>query len=103
MRVISKKTLVIFFSKHASAKGSLEAWYGEVVEQSWDKPEDIIRLYSTADVITGKRFVFNIKGNHYRLIVDVEFKLKIVFIVWVGTHAEYDKIKVEEISYVKNN
>ncbi|MCZ4225505.1 type II toxin-antitoxin system HigB family toxin [Pedobacter rhodius] len=49
------------------------------------------------------RFVFNIKGNHYRLIVDVEFKLKIIFVVWVGTHAEYDKIKVEEINYVKNH
>ncbi len=103
MRVISKKTLVIFFNKHAHAKTSLEAWYGEVVEQRWNKPEDVIKLYSTADVITGKRFVFNIKGNHYRLIADVEFKLKIVFIVWVGTHAEYDKINVEEICYVKNN
>jgi len=103
MRVISKKTLVNFFNKHAASKVSLEAWYGEIVAQSFKKPEDIIKSYKNADVITGKRFVFNIKGNHYRLIADIEFKLQIVFIVWIGTHAEYDKINVEEVSYVKNN
>ena len=103
MRIIAKKTLVNFYIKHANSKSNLESWYSEVVDQSWDKPEDIIKLYPMADVITGKRFVFNVKGNCYSLIVDVEFKLKIVFIVWIGTHAEYDKIKVEEISYVKNS
>lgn len=103
MRIIAKKTLVNFYQKHAAAKAGLSAWYGEVLEQNWDKPGDIVQFYATADVITGKRFIFNIKGNHYRLIVDVEFKLKIVFIVWVGTHAEYDKIKVEEVKYVKSN
>lgn len=94
MRIIAKKTLVHFYTKHNSAKSSLEAWYGEVVEQEWNKPSDVIKLYATADVITGKRFVFNIKGNAYRLIADVEFKLRIVFIVWVGTHAAYDKLKL---------
>ncbi|MFW0715842.1 type II toxin-antitoxin system HigB family toxin [Pedobacter sp. N23S346] len=100
---MQKKTLVNFYKKHANAKASLEAWYGEIIEQRWEKPEDIIKLYPTADLITGKRFVFNIKVNHYRLIVDIEFKLKIIFVVWVGTHAEYDKIKVEDVNYVKNN
>lgn len=103
MRIIAKKTLVNFYTKHSIAKASLEAWYNEVVEQEWIMPNDVIKLYATADVITGKRFVFNIKGNAYRLIVDIEFKLKIVFIVWIGTHAEYDKIKVEEVKYVKGN
>ena len=99
MRIIAKKTLVNFYIKHSSAKSSLEAWYSEVTQQNWEKPEDVVKFYSSADVITGKRFVFNIKGNHYRLIADIEFKLKIIFIVWVGTHANYDKIKVEEIKY----
>lgn len=103
MRIIAKKTLVNFYTKHSSAKTSLEAWYNEVVEQVWDMPSDVVKLYAAADVITGKRFVFNIKGNTYRLIADIEFKLKIVFIVWIGTHAEYDKIKVEEVKYVKGN
>lgn len=103
MRIIAKKTLVNFYKKHSIAKPSLEAWYVEVVEQDWCMPADVIKLYATADVITGKRFVFNIKGNGYRLIADIEFKLKIVFIVWIGTHADYDKIKVEEVKYVKGN
>ena len=103
MRIIAKKTLVNFYKKHHAAKASLEAWYLEIVEQDWVMPADVVKLYATADVITGKRFVFNIKGNAYRLIVDIEFKLKIVFIVWIGTHTNYDKIKVEEVKYVKGN
>ncbi|RZL34189.1 MAG: type II toxin-antitoxin system HigB family toxin [Pedobacter sp.] len=103
MRIIAKKTLVDFYKKHNTAKASLEAWYLEVVDQDWAMPSDVVKLYTSADVITGKRFVFNIKGNDYRLIADIEFKLKIVFIVWIGTHANDDKIKVEEVKYVKGN
>jgi mRNA interferase HigB len=103
MRIIAKKTLVKFIWKNASAKHSLEAWFKEAEESIWEKPEDIIKNYPSADVITGKRFVFNIKGNRFRLIADVEFKLKIVFIVWIGSHAEYDKINVKEVKYVKDN
>lgn len=89
MRIIAKKTLIKFSQANASAKNSLEAWFKETEESIWEKPGDIIRDYPTADVITGKRFVFNSKGNHFRLIADIEFKLKIVFIVWIGSHAEY--------------
>ncbi|MFC5283417.1 type II toxin-antitoxin system HigB family toxin [Pedobacter alpinus] len=103
MRVIAKKILVTFFIKHASAKANLEAWFLEISESDWSKPEDVIKDYPTADVITGKRIVFNINGNHYRLIVDIEFKLRLVFIVWVGTHAAYDKINVKEVKYVESN
>ena len=102
MRIIAKKTLVKFYEKHASSKESLEAWFLEVSNAIWQKPEDVILDYPSADVITGKRFVFNIKGNHYRLIADIEFKLKLVFIVWMGTHAAYDKINVKEVRFVKS-
>ena len=60
-------------------------------------------LYKNASIISGKRVVFNIKGNDYRLIVDIEYNLKIIFIVWIGTHKEYDKINVKKISYDKTN
>lgn len=103
MRVISKKTLVNFYVKNTLAKASLEAWFKEAEEAEWEKPGDIIKDYPTADVITGKRFVFNIKGNDYRLIADIEFRLKILFIVWVGTHANYDKINAKTVRYVKNH
>nr|WP_294901134.1 type II toxin-antitoxin system HigB family toxin [uncultured Pedobacter sp.] len=103
MRIISKKILIQFYEKHASSKESLQSWFLEISDAAWGKPNDMILQYPSADVITGKRFVFNIKGNHYRLVVDVEFKLKLVFIVWVGAHADYDKINVKEVRYVKNN
>jgi len=103
MRIIAKKTLINFYTKHHAAKASLQAWYGEVVEQKWDMPADVIMSYATADVITGKRYVFNIKENDFRLVADIEFKLKIVFIVWISIHAKYDKIKIGEVKYVKSN
>lgn len=103
MRVIAKKTLVNFYTTHAGAKAALEAFYQEVDGADWQKPGDVIAAYPSADVITGKRFVFNIKGNHYRLVADIEFIKKLVFIVWVGTHAHYDKLDVKTLSYVKSN
>lgn len=93
----------MFSTKSTVRLKVLLRWYGEVLEQHWEKPSDVVKLYPYADVITGKRFVFNIKVNAYRLIVDIEFKLQIIFIVWIGTHAQYDKIKVEEVKYVKGN
>lgn len=60
---------------------------------------DIKTLYRSADIITEKRAVFNIKGNHYRLVVDIEYQLGIVFIVRVMTHAEYDKVNIKDIRY----
>jgi mRNA interferase HigB len=59
--------------------------------------------YPSASVISGKRTVFNIKGDAYRLVVDIEYKIGIIFIVWFGTHGEYDKINVKTITYVKSN
>ncbi|WP_020602706.1 type II toxin-antitoxin system HigB family toxin [Spirosoma spitsbergense] len=103
MRLIAKKTIVNFYTVHASAKGSLEAFAEEVKAANWQKPSDVIAVYPSADVITGKRFVFNIKGNSYRLVADIEFRLSQVYIVWIGTHAEYSKVDVKTVSYVKSN
>jgi len=103
MRLIARKTIVSFYSVYSTSRASLEAFYKEVEAADWEKPNDVIGAYPSADVITGKRFVFNIKGNSYRLIADIEFKKKLVFIVWIGTHAEYDKIDVKTVNYVKSD
>lgn len=103
MRLIAKKTIVNFYTSHSTSKASLEAFSKEVEGANWEKPNDVISAYPSADVITGKRFVFNIKGNSYRLVADIEFKKKLLFIVWIGTHAEYDKIDVKTVVYVKSN
>lgn len=69
----------------------------------WDTPQSLKMEYRSASILTGKRVVFNINGNEYRLIVDVEYRLKIVFVVWFGTHTEYDLINSKTMTYVKTN
>lgn len=99
MRIISKKTLLTFAQKHPDSEGPLLAWHSGAQKASWEKPNDIKGFSASADIINAKRVVFNIKGNHYRLVVDVEYEIGIVFIVRVLTHAEYDKLNIEEIEY----
>ena len=101
MRIIKEKTLFKYckISKYNHAKESLKAWIYEVKYSSWDNANELKSKYGNASIISSKRVVFNIKGNDYRLIVDIEYKLKIIFIVWFGSHAEYDKIDAKTTSY----
>jgi mRNA interferase HigB len=98
MHIISRKTLVDFYNRgHADAKGPLEAWYYEAKQAEWDSPDDIKQHYSTASILKDNRVVFNISGNKYRLVVRINYHSKTVFIRFIGTHQEYDKINAEEI------
>ena len=99
MRIITKRTLREFWERHPNAEEPLLAWYREVEQEDWDTPAKVKAKYGNASIIGSKRVVFNIKGNDYRLIVDIEYKLKIVFVVWFGTHAEYDRIDAKTVSY----
>ncbi len=92
MRVIALKTLRGFWERHAGAEQPLKAWYKEASHARWNGPGDIKERYRSADFIPGNRVVFNIKGNTYRLIVKIHYNQGSVFIRFVGTHAEYDKI-----------
>ncbi|MBK8946921.1 MAG: type II toxin-antitoxin system HigB family toxin [Ignavibacteriae bacterium] len=102
-RVISRKTLISFWEKYPDSEQPLKSWFDEVRNASWDTANKLKEQYRNASIITKKRVTFNIKGNHYRLIVDIEYKLGIIFIVWIGTHKEYDKLNIREVSYVKGN
>ena len=101
MRIIKEKTLSDYcrLSKYIQAEESLKAWIYEAKYSVWNNANEVKAKYRNASIISSKRVVFNIKGNDYRLIVDVEYKLKIVFIVWFGTHKEYDKIDAKTVSY----
>jgi mRNA interferase HigB len=79
----------------------LLAWYEEAEKAAWSSPNELKSQYRNASILNKKRVVFNIHGNEYRLIVDIEYRLKIVFIVWFGTHKQYDQIDAEKISYAK--
>ena len=101
MRIIKEKTLIDLckLPKYKQAEGSLSAWIFEVRYSRWNNTKELKMKYANASILGSKRVIFNIKGNEYRLIVDIEFKFGIVFIVWFGTHSEYDQIDAKTISY----
>ena len=92
MRVISRKTLKDFYEKHAAAKAPLESWFHEAKTAAWKTPTDISARFPSAEFLPGNRVVFNIAGNHYRLIARIHYNTGIVFVRFVGTHAVYDRI-----------
>ena len=97
MRVIALKKLRDIWTDHADAEMALRAWYTDARQSVWLSPEDIKRIYRTASFVGGDRVVFNIRGNTYRLIVMVNYETQIVYVRFVGTHAEYDKVNAEVI------
>lgn len=101
MRIIKEKTLSDYckVARYKPTAESIKAWVYEVRYSIWDNANELKSKYRNASILSFNRVVFNIKGNDYRLIVDIEYKLKIVFIVWFGTHAEYDKIDAKTVSY----
>jgi mRNA interferase HigB len=99
--LIAVKTLKQYDKKRKEAEQSLFAWYEETGKASWKNYNQLKEQIRNASVINDKRVVFNIHGNKYRLIVDIEYRLQIIFIVWVGAHKEYDKIDAKNITYVK--
>lgn len=92
MRIIAKKTLREFWEKHTECEGQLKAWYHEVLKADWQNANDLLNDYPKARIIQNNRVVFKIKGNHFRLIVKVNYSYRIVWIRFIGTHAEYDKV-----------
>lgn len=103
MRIISVRTLKNFLLEFPQAEQALLSWYEETEAVNWDTPNQLKSQYRSASILTDKRVVFNIHGNTYRLIVDIEYRLKIVFVVWFGTHKQYDKIDAKKVNYVKTN
>ena len=94
MRIISRATLRDFWDNHKyrDAEQPIKAWFDEVKNETWKSPQDIKRKYGHASFIANNRVVFNIHGNKYRLIVAVRYDISIVFIKFIGTHKQYDKI-----------
>jgi len=99
MKIFKRKTLIDFYSQpdYASSKESLEAWFCETNKASWQNGHDIKTRFPSASFVGNDRVVFNIKGNEYRLIVKIQYKAQFVFIRFVGTHKEYDKIDAREV------
>lgn len=93
MTLTGRHLLEAFAACHADAKSALQSWAKDVETVTWATPQDVKNRYRSADFRPGNRIIFNIKGNKYRLVVAVVYQAGVVRVVWVGTHAEYDKMK----------
>lgn len=97
MRVISRKSLREFATKHPPAKAPLDAWFAEASRADWSNFSAVKAAYGSADVVAGNRVIFNIGGNKYRLIVKIAYRSRTLYVRFVGTHAEYDKVDAKTI------
>jgi mRNA interferase HigB len=100
VRIIAKRTLRQFWERdrrYADAQRALEDWHAQVSRADWATPVDVKAHYGDASILKGSRVVFNISGNKYRLIVKINYPYRVVYIRFVGTHAEYDKVDAETI------
>lgn len=84
--------------RHKDAEDALKAWPADAEKVEWKSPNDITASYANISILGNSRVCFNIKGNHYRLIVKVLYQARVVYVKFVGTHAEYNKVNAEEIS-----
>ncbi|MEE9494709.1 MAG: type II toxin-antitoxin system HigB family toxin [Gammaproteobacteria bacterium] len=95
-----KSTLKKFWQDPAcnDAQGPLESWYEEAVKANWLSPQAVKTHYGNASICGNNRVVFNIGGNKYRLVVEIQYRAGIVWVKFIGTHAQYDKINVEKVN-----
>ena len=97
MRIIAKSTLRTFWERHPNAEEPLLAWYRETEKADWESPAQVKERYRSASFVGENRVIFNIKGNDYRLVVKINYPYRVVYVRFVGTHVEYDKIDVREV------
>jgi mRNA interferase HigB len=105
LRIIARSTLKRFVESltgskdHKAAKTALESWFHEAQQANWKSPAGVAKAYANASIVGADRVVFNIKGNDYRLVVAINYRLRIIFIKWVGSHADYNEIDVRTVQY----
>lgn len=96
-RILAKSTLKIFWGKHADSEQYLKTWYDTAMNTAWKNPIDVKETYANASILKDSRIVFNIKGNSYRLVIKFNFEKQWLFIRFIGTHSDYDKIDANTI------
>ncbi len=99
MRIIAFRTLREFFEKpeYSDSETSLKAWYHDAKTAEWKNPNELRQQYKNASFVGEGRVVFNIKGNDYRLVVAIDYEFQVIFVRFVGTHNQYDKIDAKKI------
>ena len=96
-RIFAKGTLREFWELHPDSEQHLKTWYDTAMSSSWKTPNEVRQTFSNASILKNSRIVFNIKGNYYRLVAKFNFEKQWIFIRFIGTHEDYDKIDVNTI------
>lgn len=97
MRVIAKEVLREFWKVHSDCEQQLKSWYQEAENGIWNNHNELKADFPKASILEDNRVCFNIKGNHYRLIVKINYNYQMMWIRFIGTHSEYDKIDANKI------
>ncbi len=97
MRIVAKRTRRSFWDKEPNAEQPLRAWYAVAINANWSSPADVKATYRNSSIIGNQRVVFNIGGNRYRLIVRFDYGIRLGFVRFVGTHAQYDRIDASQV------
>jgi mRNA interferase HigB len=105
MRIISRRTLLDFVDgkrnhqDHKALLKAVQAWFAEAKKANWKNASEVKALYQAASIVSSDRVVFNLKGNDYRLVVAIDYVHAVVWIKWIGTHKDYDKIDVRKVEF----
>lgn len=100
MNIIARGTILIYIDKYPKAKTALLNWYQEFLKASYGSFNELKSVYGNASIIANDRVIFNIKGNDFRLVISINFKRQTAYVIWFGTHAEYNKIDAVAIKYI---
>ncbi len=101
MVIISKAVFREFAEKHRDAEAALVKWYDQTKSADWRNFSEMKKTFNSSDVVANDRYVFDIKGNQYRLIALIIFRTRTVFILFIGTHREYDGVDASKVQYKK--
>jgi mRNA interferase HigB len=99
MKILVKKTILFYTEKYPIAKTQLLIWYIEFSKLDFDNFNELKRVYGNASIVNHERVVFNIKGNDFRLVVSINFSQTACYVIWFGTHKEYDNINIETVAF----
>jgi len=102
VNIYNRSSLTEFYKRHPDCKGTLEKWYHDVEAKHWKKPNDVTRDFNTARPIKNSRSIFEINHNDYRLIAEINYQKGWIFIKFIGTHAEYDKVDAASVNLFKS-
>ncbi|WPU98171.1 type II toxin-antitoxin system HigB family toxin [Mucilaginibacter sp. cycad4] len=101
MNIITRRTILYYINEYPLAANSLKNWYEEISKSDFSSFNELKNVYGNASIIANNRVIFNIKGNSFRLIVSFNFEVQTLYVIWFGTHKEYDKVDAANVRYFK--